>query len=164
MQLLNYLMMQRNLFRRYFLSSLAICTCLTLTFSAKAQQELLKDQNPRYRESMNHYLVREDSLTMNEGTTVQQTYKAYQYFEAKRELRDQRRQWRQERRLATANTTYWGDYGYNDYNYGYGYPYNNYGYSGYGHFGHHNRYYSGFRWNDVATVTALALGTYILFR
>jgi hypothetical protein len=152
---LNYCMMKHNdLFKRLLLPGLATMLCITVTIGTSAQ--LLPDQNPRYRESLQKYLMREDSLTMNEGTTVQHTYKAYQYFEAKRERKDQRRQWRQDRRMIR-NTGYWNDYTYNDYARGYSTPYS-YGYPTY------RSYNSGFRWNDIAAVTAIALGAYILFR
>lgn len=151
------MMTHNDLIKRLLLPGLATMLCLTITMGASAQT-LLPDQNPRYQESLQHYLLKEDSLTVNEGTTVQQTYKAYQYFEAKRERKDERRQWRQDRRIAR-NTGYWSDYSYNDYARGYSYsaPFS-YGYPSY------HSYNSGFRWNDVATVTAIALGAYILFR
>lgn len=156
-----FIMKSANLIQRYVLSGLGTCLCLLMVLAAQAQQYLQPDQNPRYMESMNVYLGKEDSLTRNEGTTVQQTYKAYQYYEAKREQKEQRRQWRQERRLA-GNSLYWANYSYPNYATGYSYPYRyGYGYTGYDHC---NSYNYGFRWNDVATVTALALGAYILFR
>lgn len=143
-----------DLLKRLLQPGLATLFLLAAVTSVRAQA-VLSDQNPRYRESMNAYLFKADSLTRNEGTTLQQTYHAYQYFEAKQALKEQRRQWRQDRRIA--RNSYWNDYSYNDYAIGYN---RSYGYSypayGYGH--------SGFRWNDIATVTSLALGAYILFR
>ena len=149
------MMKHNNLFKRLLLPGLVTMLCLTVSTGTSAQL-LLPDQNPRYRESLQAYLYKEDSLTANEGTTVQQTYKAYQYFEAKRERKDQRRQWRQDRRVMR-NTGYYSDYTYSDYARGYSTPYS-YGYPTY------HSYNTGFRWNDVAAVTALALGAYILFR
>ncbi|WP_212003054.1 hypothetical protein [Chitinophaga sp. HK235] len=140
-----------------------IITCL-LMGALPASAQLLPDQNPRYRESMNEYLVKEDSLTMQEGVTVQKTYKAYQYFEARQERREQRRQDRRERQRLYAASS-WG-WGYPSYSYGYGYPSYSYGY-GYPGYRHHRYNYgcsSSFQWNDLATVTALAMGTYMLFR
>lgn len=149
------MMKHNDLLKRILLPGLATMLCLTVTIAASAQT-LLPDQNPRYRESLLTYLLKEDSLTIHEGTTVQQTYKAYQYFEAKQERKDQRRQWRQDRRVIR-NTGYWGDYTYNDYTRGYSTPYND-GYPIY----HSNN--TGFRWNDIAAITTMALSAYILFR
>lgn len=144
-------MKHNDLLKRLLLPGLATMLCLTVTIGASAQT-LLPDQNPRYRESLQAYLFKKDSLTVNEGTTVQQTYKAYQYFEAKRERKDQRRQWRQDRRVLRNS-----GYTYNDYARDYSTPFS-YGYPMY------HSYNTGFHWNDVAAVTALALGAYILFR
>ncbi|MBS0031862.1 hypothetical protein ACTJJ0_31375 [Chitinophaga sp. 22321] len=145
---------QNDLLKRILQPGLATLFLVAATTCIQAQA-LLPDQNPRYRESMNAYLFKADSLTRNEGTTLQQTYHAYQYFEAKQALKEQRRQWRQDRRMA--RSSYWNDYTYNDYAVGYNRPYG-YSYPTYGH------YPGGFRWNDIATVTSLALGAYILFR
>lgn len=145
------MMKHNDLLKRFLLPGLATMLCLTVTIGTSAQT-LLPDQNPRYRESLQAYLFKEDSLTMNEGTTVQQTYKAYQYFVAKQERKDQRRQWRQDRRVLRNS-----GYTYNDYARDYS-PSFSYGYPMY------HSYNTGFRWNDVAAVTALALGAYILFR
>ncbi|QOD67403.1 hypothetical protein HF324_00455 [Chitinophaga oryzae] len=140
-----------------------IACLLVMAMPAMAQQKLLPDQNPRYMESMQLYLINEDSLTAREGTTVQQTYKAYQFMEAKMERKEQRRQDRRERRRAYAYGYGWGSswdtWGYPAYTYGYGYP----SYS-FGHYGHHRSYSPGFQWYDLATVTALAMGAYLLFR
>ena len=57
--------------------------------------EPIADQNPRYKESLQRYSKLADSLTQNLGTTVQQTYKAYDWYEAKLERRQQRREQRQ---------------------------------------------------------------------
>jgi hypothetical protein len=151
-------MKYNDLFKCLLLPGLAITLSLTAPIRAAAQT-LLPDQNPRYQESMQAYLLKEDSLTMNEGSTVQQTYKAYQYFVAKQERRDQRRQWRQDRRMARSSA-YWSDYTYNDYAIGYNTPYP---YS-YGYRPLYNSCNAGFQWNDIAAVTSLALGAYILFR
>lgn len=61
---------------------------------ASAQQTaLLADQNPRYRESQAKYARGADSLTSLQGTTIQDTYKAYNWYEAKLERRRQNREW-----------------------------------------------------------------------
>lgn len=136
---------------------------LVMTMPAVAQQPLLPDQNPRYQESMHLYLISEDSLTAQEGTTRQQTYKAYQFMEAKAERREQRRQDRRERRRAWSWGAWdsWNYWDYPGYNYGYGYPGYGYGYHGYRH---HYSYAPAYQWYNLATATTLALGTYMLFR
>ncbi|KAA8483622.1 hypothetical protein BDE36_3202 [Arcticibacter tournemirensis] len=97
----------------YLLSLLAI-----LTLSVKAQQaNLTSDQNPRYKESQQQYMKNADSLTKNQGTTVQQTYKAYDWYEARLERRQQHREWRHQENL---NNGYY----YNNYWQGYYNPYN----------------------------------------
>lgn len=85
------------------------------------QRELVADQNPRYAESVNKYSRMADSLTREQGTTVQQTYKAYDWYEA----REERRRLRRERnyQLSLYN-------GYDNYNSGWYYPSYNY-YGGY---------------------------------
>lgn len=81
------------------------------------------DQNPRYRESERRYARSADSLNRQHGTTIQNTYKAYDWYEAKQERRQQNRQWRHEERMN----------GYYDYTpawsvYGSYAPYNSWGY------------------------------------
>ncbi|MCW3467108.1 hypothetical protein [Chitinophaga nivalis] len=149
--------MQQRLYR-----SLLVGISLATTMSVKAQQALLPDQNPRYRESMDYYLLKEDSLTRQQSTTVQQTYKAYDFFEAKRERRDQRRQWRHEWRMANANN-------YSYYDPGFGYPGLGYGYGfggGYPYYGRHYRYRhnNGVNWGNVAALTSIGMGIYWLSR
>lgn len=100
--------------------------------SASAQPALAPDQNPRYKESMDKYISIKDSLQLTNNTTVQQTYKAYDWYEAKQQARQDRINFRRQLRL---NRSY---YGYNPYSY-YDDPYR---YNG------RNRYYyprSGYR-------------------
>ncbi|QKJ28787.1 hypothetical protein HQ865_03100 [Mucilaginibacter mali] len=95
-----------------------------------AQQRVLAaDQNPRYMESQAKYARVADSLTTTQGTTIQDTYKAYDWYEARQERRQQNREWAHQERM---NGYYdyspsWGIYGgsyyspfYNNYNYGRG--------------------------------------------
>ncbi len=91
---------------------------LTLPVMAYCQQlAFAADQNPRYKESQDRYLKMADSLTTFHGITIQQTYKAYDWYEAKLERRKQNREWRHQERM---NRRYITSY-YPDYN-----PYNNY--------------------------------------
>lgn len=66
---------------------------LALTTTGYAQNnDLLKDQNPRYQESRAKYNERADSLNRTQGSTVQSTYKAYDWYEAREERRKLRRE------------------------------------------------------------------------
>lgn len=97
----------------------------------KAQQiALAQDQNPRYVESQAKYIKAADTLNSLHGTTVQDTYKAYDWYEAKLERRRQNREWRHQERLNGYYdyTPSWGLYS------SYSYPYSNFGY-GYGNWG-----------------------------
>ena len=76
------------------------------------QTALLADQNPRYRESQAKYARGADSQTSLQGTTIQDTYKAYDWYEAKLERRRQNREWRHQERM-NGNFDYapsWGLY------------------------------------------------------
>jgi hypothetical protein len=89
-------------------------------FSTQAQ-ELAPDQNPNYKVSMDKYKAAQTNLQTTMNTTVQDTYKAYDFRVARAERQAERRSYRRERTL------------YNNYNNGY--DYNNYGYNNY-----NNRY------------------------
>ena len=100
-----------------------------------AQQSPAADQNPRYQESQDRYSKMADSLVKWHGVTLQQTYKAYDWREARAERRKQRREWRHQERMVNGYDYGWGGY-YNGYydNFGYGSYYNNY----------RNNYYPGY--------------------
>ncbi|WP_010520380.1 hypothetical protein [Aquimarina agarivorans] len=107
-----------------FLGALSFCM-----LSAQNSDKLAEDQNPNYKVAMEKYMESPKELTLLQSTTVQETYKAIDPLEEKRELRSQRRQyraqrpyWRHQRRLERIkNTRYyennnnWGGF----YNYGY---------------------------------------------
>ncbi|MBB1148629.1 MULTISPECIES: hypothetical protein [unclassified Myroides] len=105
---------------------LGLVMCSLFTYQASAQTPI-EDQNPNYRVSMEKYMILKDSLLVNLGETVHNTYKAYDWYEAKQERKALRRQYRHEERMARAKygRTYYSDYGYN-YNYGYNNYYRNY--------------------------------------
>ena len=95
--------------RSLFFTIMAFCLG-TFAISAQAQQQMSDpDQNPRARESVGKYSRMIDSLTGNQGATVQNTYKAYDWYEA-RETR------RQERRAVQAayyyNSGFYQNYGF----------------------------------------------------
>jgi hypothetical protein len=110
-------------------SKLIITACMLLLglFGGvvKAQQtNLAADQNPRYRESQAKYARVADTLNKLHGTTIQNTYKAYDWYEAKLDRRRQNREWRHEERMNGYNdyTPSWSVYG------NYSYPFGSYGY------------------------------------
>lgn len=121
----NLKVMKKNLIiiATLFLGSLYINT-------AKAQQStaLAADQNPRHRESEHKYARRADTLNNLHGTTIQNTYKAYDWYEARQERRQQNRAWRHEEYLNSGYSGYspsWGLYGSS---YAYPYSWGSYGY------------------------------------
>jgi hypothetical protein len=93
---------------------------LLFLFSAgiRAQKDslsLLPDQNPNFRKSRAKYTEMAATLTQNEGQTVQQTYKAIDDVQAKKERKELRIARRHERRMARIQSP-----GYWDFNPGWG--------------------------------------------
>lgn len=93
-----------------FTSLLLLGMVCTGTYAQQA------DQNPNYRESLDRYLEVKDSVNLSQGTTVQRTYKAYDFMEERRDRRERRRRLREE--------YYYGGGYYDRYFYG-GAHYNN---------------------------------------
>ena len=109
---------------------------VAFTFATHAQP-LVANQNPRYLESQNKYMHQSDSLLVTQGTTAQQTYKAIDYLQ---DRRDRKR----ELRLARASAPrYYANDGW--FNNGYNGYYNFNGYNGYNN--GYNSYYPS-RWNN----------------
>lgn len=100
---------------------------------ASAQTGLAPDQNPNYMISRDKYMGLSDSLNAFHSTTVQDTYKAIDWLEDRRDARAQRRAFRRELRMERAR---YGGYYFNDYDYYTPYYYNN-------SFYNYNR---GYRW------------------
>ncbi len=97
-----------------------------LTAAAVNAQEnkLAPDQNPNYKISQDRYIKAQDELLASMNTTVQNTYKAYDWYEAKRERKQQRYNDRQERRLYRLQNQYYTPYNnYNNYYDPYSMPY-----------------------------------------
>ena len=76
-------------------------------FSLQAQ-ELALDQNPNYKVSMDKYQASQINLQTAMNTTVQETYKAYDWTTAKAERKTARRNERREDRLY--NQRYYDNY------------------------------------------------------
>ncbi|MBS1743016.1 MAG: hypothetical protein JST81_08265 [Bacteroidetes bacterium] len=85
-----------------------------ISIAAGAQETTSPDQNPNYRQSLEKYIAQKDNLQTTMNTTVQQTYKAYDWYEAKQERKRQRIEDRRARRLYEAQNF---GYYYNPYNY-----------------------------------------------
>ena len=109
--------------------------------SANAQNDsvtLLPDQNPNFQKSRAKYMAQSVELTKNEGQTIQDTYKAIDDVQAKKDRKELALTRRHERRMARIQSRgyrrgghyYNNGYGYNNYGYNNGYygsPYSNYG-------------------------------------
>jgi hypothetical protein len=76
------------------------------TTALSAQVSLVPDQNPSFAVSRDKYMRAADSLTRTEATTLQDTYHAYDWYEAREERRKERREWRQALALEQARYTY----------------------------------------------------------
>ncbi|HEU4472968.1 MAG TPA: hypothetical protein VFR58_17865 [Flavisolibacter sp.] len=83
------------------LSTVLILSLACLGNKADAQN-LAPNQNPAYAVSRDKYMKTADSLMQWQGTTVQQTYKAYDWYEDRQARRDARRQFQRDLRLERA--------------------------------------------------------------
>jgi hypothetical protein len=86
---------------------------LTAGFATQAQ-ELATDQNPNYKVSMDKYAATQISLQSTNNTTIQSTYKAYDWSTAKAERQAERRNFRRERRLFNNFNNNWNNNGWNN--------------------------------------------------
>jgi hypothetical protein len=93
-----------------------------VTAIAATAQTLAPDQNPSFMVSQARYMQMADSINSWHGTTVQNTYKAIDYYQDKLELRANRKAWRRELRMERARNSGW----YNGYSNDYYYPYNSF--------------------------------------
>ncbi len=105
---------------------ITIAGLIALSLHSNAQHaSLATDQNPRYEQSRAKYMNKSDSLTSTQGTTIQETYKAYDWYEA-REAK---------RKLRKESNFYNNQLDYSFYGGPFFYPtlrYNNFGYRDYG--------------------------------
>jgi hypothetical protein len=76
----------------------------------KAQEQLAPDQNPNYKVSLTKYQTGQEKLLEGMGTTAQNTYKAYDWFEAKQERKKDRLDYRRKLTLARVNSNRFTDY------------------------------------------------------
>ncbi|NCI48316.1 hypothetical protein GWC95_00180 [Sediminibacterium roseum] len=116
---------------RIFTTMLAVC--VTITSFAQNTNTLAPDQNPNYMVSQLKYTNTKDSLLSYSNTTAQETYKAYDWLEAREERRSERRAYRREAALLNGYYSPTVNYGWSNYGYR---SYNNY----------YNPYYSRSRW------------------
>lgn len=93
----------------------SIITLFGLLILIQAQsQDLVNDQNPNFSTSLNKYLLVEDSLQSYMNTTVQQTYKAYDWYQAKQERRQNRINTRQQIRINRSMNNFGFNNGWNN--------------------------------------------------
>ncbi len=103
---------------RSFLTIITVCLA-TAAIAQESSQSLAPDQNPNFNVSRQKYMAIKDSLLTYANNTVQETYKAYDWYEAKLERKAQRRE---NRRTSNYNSSYYSPYYDNYYN-----GWNNYG-------------------------------------
>jgi hypothetical protein len=111
--------------KKNLLKAVIALTGLFSYFPSQSQSELAYDQNPDFAVSRDKYVAIADSVNTWHSTTIQDTYKAIDWLENKKEARASRIAFRQQLRLQRAQ---WDDrYYYQDYNYNRrGYYNNNY--------------------------------------
>ena len=72
-------------------------------------QELVADQNPNYKVSMDKYASTYTALQTTNRTTIQDTYTAYDWSTAKNQIQVERRNFRRELRLYNAMNNGWNN-------------------------------------------------------
>lgn len=133
---------------------LAAVILLCFALAGYTQEGLVPNQNPRFEESRAKYMKLADSLNLTQSTTLQQTYKAYDYLEMKREFREERRRNRQAIRLERARWNsgwnqgyYWNDPFYYGNNWGWNNGFNRPGWNHWNN-GWYRPIYPRVRWNQ----------------
>lgn len=99
------------------------------------------DQNPNYKISQDKYAEKADDLNSTQGTTIQDTYEAFDWTEYKTQKKQNRKDNRYNRRVMKYQYRYYNN-SYNNCNSGY-YNYGNYN-NGY----YNNGYYNGGYYNN----------------
>jgi hypothetical protein len=77
--------------------------------SANAQTNLAPDQNPNYKVSMDKYMDNNATKVAAMNTTIQETYKAYDWREAKQQRVTDRRNLRRDRRMFNSLNNGWNN-------------------------------------------------------
>ncbi len=94
--------LKMTVMKKILLSCLSVFTVVLVN----AQDAItVPDQNPNFKVSLAKYQASQEGLMATMNTTVQDTYKAYDWYEAKMERRQQRINFRQERILARINNS-----------------------------------------------------------
>jgi uncharacterized protein YxeA len=110
-----------------FISLLSAIVLLTSVNLYAQNKKLAPDQNPQYMQSQNKYTAMADSVTKLHATTLQNTYKAYDFMEAKAERKAERISYRRNLRLERVrNRRNFNNYYDPYYNQGFSPFYNNY--------------------------------------
>jgi hypothetical protein len=106
-------------------------------------QDLVQDQNPNYKASLEKYMKLEDSLGQNMNTTVQQTYTAPDWYDQKQQRRADRKNFRRQIRLANAQNRGFNNRWNNDliWNNGFNNRWNN-------NWGWNNNFNNNWGWNN----------------
>ncbi len=89
--------------RKLPFSGLVLASLLTSVLHA--QEALSPDQNPAFAVSRDKYLPIADSLTALHSTTLQSTYKAYDWYEAREERRAGQRAFNRQLQLERLRTS-----------------------------------------------------------
>ncbi len=108
-------------------------------------QDLAPDQNPNYKVSMDKYAATQVSLQTTNNTTIQDTYKAYDWSTAKAERKAERRNFRRERALFNIRNNGWNN-GWNNNNWNNGWNNNNWNNGWNNNNWNNNNNCSPFRW------------------
>lgn len=149
-----------------------LCGILLSGSMTAAAQTTVPDQNPNHERAAQKYADRSEELTATQSTTVQDTYKAYDWREAKAEAKQLRKDRRYELRTLRYQSRYNRvcypprryNYGYYNQPYWYNNGYYNDGWNNNGWY--NNGYYGGYYGNNCGTLlggAALGLGLYHLF-
>ena len=127
---------------------------------------LLPDQNPNYQKSKDKYMAGASEFTKNEGVTIQETYKAIDDVQAKKERKELAVERHHERRMARIQTRGYRRQNNNRYNnngdcnnYNNGYYNNNYNQGFYSNplNGYYPQYNQNNRYNNFGSVLNTAL-------
>ncbi|MBX2930758.1 MAG: hypothetical protein KF781_02285 [Chitinophagaceae bacterium] len=92
---------------------------LFLSANAQEKEQIASDQNPNYMVSQTKYVKQAEELQKTMNTTQQQTYKAYDWYEAKLEKKENRIKTRQQVRInrSLSNNFYYRNNRWNDRNF-----------------------------------------------